>query len=65
MSKEIEDQEACQEEKYRQAQDEMFCIAAEEEQKRLTEERAVEAEKIHKIKENKKKVNEGKGPKTS
>ena len=41
----------------------MLCIAAEEEQKRLAEERAVEAEKIHKIKE-KKKVNEGQGPKT-
>ena len=42
----------------------MVCIAVEEEQKRLAEERAVEAEKIQKIKENKKKVNEGKGPKT-
>ena len=41
----------------------MLCIAEEEEQKRLAEERAVEAEKIHKIKE-KKKVNEGQGPKT-
>ena len=62
--KEIEDQEACQEEENRQAQDEMLHIAAEEEQKRLAEERAVEAEKIHKIKE-KEKVNEGQGPKTS
>ena len=42
----------------------MLHIAAEEEQKRLAEERAVEAEKIHKIKESKKKANEGKGPKT-
>ena len=40
--KEIEDQEAHQEEENRQAQDEMLCIAAEEEQKRLAEERAVE-----------------------
>ena len=55
--------EACQEEENRQAQDEMLCIAAEEEQKRLAEERAVQVEKIRKIKE-KEKVNEGQGPKT-
>ena len=60
--KEIEDQEARQEEENRKVQDEMLCIAAEE-QKRLAEERVVEAEKIHKIKE-KEKVNEGQGPKT-
>ena len=60
--KEIEDQEACQEEN-RKVQDEMLHIAAEVEQKRLAEERVVEAEKIRKIKE-KEKVNEGQGPKT-
>ena len=41
----------------------MLHIAADEEQKRLAEERPVEAEKIHKIKEEEK-VNEGQGPKT-
>ena len=41
----------------------MLHIAAEEEQNRLAEERTVEADKIHKIKE-KEKVNEGQGPKT-
>ena len=52
--KEIEDQEARQEEENRKVQDEMLCIAAEEDQKRLAEERVVEAEKICKIKKRKK-----------